>query len=126
MRAVHAHYFKIVALMHVQTHEIYKGEIPAIKYFRSCSCIWICTSFLLNCVDLKLHCMTFSFEKIQWQTKHIFFLFFVPFFRFFLFSRQFISGFRTIFSFFSVLGIFLVFRFFRPKKKYFFGFRPKK
>ena len=43
-----------IGTQHVQTHEIYACEFPALKYFRSCNCIWICLSFLFKCIDIML------------------------------------------------------------------------
>ena len=59
-----------IGTQHVQTHEIYACEFPALKYFRSCNCIWICLSFLFKCIDIMLS--DILLRKKQWQTKHSF------------------------------------------------------
>ena len=59
-----------IGTQHVQTHEIYACEFPALKYFRSCNCIWICLSFLFKCIDIMLS--DILLRKKQWQMKHTF------------------------------------------------------
>ena len=59
-----------IGTRHLQTHEIYACEFPALKYFRSCNCIWICLSFLFKCIDIMLS--DILLRKKQWQTKHTF------------------------------------------------------
>ena len=60
-----------IGTQHVQTHEIYACEFPALKYFRSCNCIWICLSFLFKCIDIMLPDILLR-KKKQWQTKYTF------------------------------------------------------